>query len=98
MENRVRIREAVEYAKEQGKKIDKRIVAAKVFTFRSEDSAYVCFNNYERGKSGKLNRVQVHALCKELNVDANFLFGTPPMSNQTTKENGQNDTTTKGED
>lgn len=89
MENRIRIREAVEHAKSQGIKVNKKDLAGKVFPMTTEASAYVRLNNYERGKSGKMNPRQIHVLCKELRVDPNFLFGMKPMSNTKENENGK---------
>lgn len=89
MDNRIRIREAVQYAKKQGIKINKKLIACKVFMNTSEQSAYVRFNNYERGKSGKMNPVQIRILCNEFKVDANYLFGVKPMSNTKENENGE---------
>lgn len=93
MENRIRIREAIHYAKKQGKKIKKREFAGLIFPYTSERSAVVCLNNYERGATTKMDRIQINELSKRLGVDANFLFGTPAMSNLNTHENGQTEIT-----
>jgi len=79
MENRIRIREAIHYAKKQGKKIKKREFAGLIFPYTSERSAVVCLNNYERSASTKMDRIQITTICKYLGCDANFLFGVPPM-------------------
>ena len=78
-ENRIRIREAIQYAKSQGKKIKKKDFAGLIFPYVSQRSAVVCLNNYERGQSKKMDRQQVMTICKKLGCDANMLFGTPPM-------------------
>jgi len=88
MDKRIRIREAIAHAKHNGKKIVRRKLATKMFLNTTEHSAYTCFNNYETGRTTKLDRRQVSVLCRELGVDANFLFGIPPMSNQNDNENG----------
>jgi len=89
MNNRIRISEAINYAKSQGKKIKKKDFAGKIFTYTTARSAVVCLNNYERGQSTKMDRQQISIICKETGVDANFLFGTPPMSTINTNEDGK---------
>lgn len=92
-ENRIRITEAIEYAKSQGRKIKKMDLAGKVFTFTSQRSAVVRLINYEKGHSTNIDRQKVGILCKELGVDANYLFGTDPMSNlNTQKKDGREQT------
>ena len=93
MENRIRIREAIQYAKGQGKKIKKREFAGLIFPYTTERSAVVCLNNYERGATTKMDRIQITEISKRLGVDANFLFGTPAMLNPNTHENGQTEIT-----
>ena len=93
MENRIRIREAIQYAKSQGKKIKKREFAGLIFPYTTERSAVVCLNNYERGATTKMDRKQITELSKRLGVDANFLFGTPAMLNPNTHENGKEEPT-----
>jgi hypothetical protein len=93
MENRIRIREAILHAKKQGKKIKKRDFAGLIFPYTSERSAVVCLNNYERGATTKMDRIQISEISKRLGVDANFLFGTPAMSNLNTHENGKTEIT-----
>ena len=96
-ENRIRIREAIQYAKSQGKKIKKREFAGLIFPYTTERSAVVCLNNYERGATTKMDRIQITELCKRLSVDANFLFGTPPMNiNQNTQDGKEEPTETPG--
>ena len=95
-ENRIRIKEAIAHAKQQGRKVKKKEFAGLVFPYTSERSAVVCLNNYERGQSTKMDRQQVTTICKRLGVDSNFLFGTPPMNsitNQNTQENGKEEPT-----
>lgn len=90
MENRIRIREAILHAKSQGKKIKKKNFAGLIFPYTSERSAVVCLNNYERGHTTKMDRIQITEICKRLGCDPNFLFGwTEPMSNPNTHENGK---------
>ena len=93
MENRIKIREAILYAKSQGKKIKKRDFAGLIFPYTSERSAVVCLNNYERGHTTKMDRIQITELSKRLGVDANYLFGTPPMQTINTHENGKTEIT-----
>jgi hypothetical protein len=88
MENRIRIREAIDYAKSQGKKIKKKEFAGFIFPYTTERSAVVCLNNYERSASTKMDRIQITAICKYLGCDANYLFGTPAMQTINTHENG----------
>ena len=92
MENRIRIREAIQYAKSQGKKIKKREFAGLIFPYTTERSAVVCLDDYERGATTKMDRIQITEISKRLGVDANFLFGTPAMLNPNTHENGQTET------
>jgi len=88
MTNKIRIRAAVELAKSRGEKIKKNELARKVFPGTTDKSATVCLNNYELGKSTKMDRLQIVAISEALGCDANLLFGTPPMSNiNTQKEN-----------
>jgi len=90
MNNRLRISEAINYAKSQGKKIKKKDFAGKIFTYTTARSAVVCLNNYERGQSTKMDRQQIHTICRETGVDPNFLFGwKTPMSIINTNEDGK---------
>ena len=78
-ENSIRIREAIKFAKDSGKDVRKGELANKVFLYTSPSSAYQRLYNYSTGESTMIDRRTVNLLCKELGVDANFLFGTPPM-------------------
>ena len=75
MENRIKIREAILYAKSQGKKIKKREFAGLIFPYVSQRSAVVCLNNYERGQSKKMDYKQITEICRRLGCDPNYLFG-----------------------
>lgn len=85
--NRIRIKEAVEHAKSQGKKIKKQDLAMEVFPGTTQKSAVVCLNNLERKFTQRVTKVQVVTLSRELSVDANFLFDTPPMKYPDKKDN-----------
>lgn len=93
MDNRIRITEAINFAKRNGKKIKKKDFAGKIFTYTTARSAVVCLNNYERGQSTKMDRQQISIICKETGTDANFLFGTPPMITNNTNEDGKEEFT-----
>jgi len=94
MANRIRITEAINYAKSQGKKIKKMDFAGKIFTYTTARSAVVCLNNYERGQSTKMDKQQIHTICRETGVDPNFLFGWKiPMIITNTNEDGKEEST-----
>lgn len=86
MENRIRLREAVQIAKDSGNKIRKGVLAMKIFPGTSQESASVRLNNYVLGKSTAMNPETVRRVCGELNCDANFLFGVEPISNKHDRE------------
>ena len=86
MENRIRIREAFQYAKSRGKTIKKKDFAGLIFPYTSPRSAVVCRNNYERGATTKMDRIQITEICRRLGVDANYLFNTPPMKQANEEE------------
>jgi transcriptional regulator with XRE-family HTH domain len=89
MENRIRIKEAIAFARREGKKIKKQDLASRIFTYTTPRSAVVRLYNYETGKSTTMDPRQVRIICKELGVDANFLFGTTSMLNINTENDGK---------
>ena len=94
MENRIRIKEAIEYAKSKGIKIKRKDLAKFIFDdASSEHSAVVCLNNYENGIRTKMDRKQITEICKRLEVDPNYLFNVRPMSNINLKEDGKEEPT-----
>ena len=75
MENRIRVKEAVIKARKQGITTSKQEIANSVFPSKNSHSSIVRLNNYERGDSVKIDRIQIVALCRELETSPNFLFG-----------------------
>lgn len=73
--NRIRLREAFEYANKNGKNITKAYLAGKMFTYTSKESAYVRFNSLERGSTTTIDRKTVNIICQHTGVTPNFLFG-----------------------
>jgi len=94
LENRIRIKEAIEYARKKGIKIKKKDLAVSIFNdASSEHSAVVCLNNYENGIRTKMDRNQIKKICERLEVDPNYLFNIRPMSNTNLKEDGKEEPT-----
>jgi len=80
MKNRILIKEAVEKARNQGITISKSELANRVFKSKNSHSSIVRLNNYERGDSTKIDRIQIVALCRELDTTADQLFGVKPKT------------------
>ena len=78
MRNRILIKEAVTKARKQGITISKGELANRCFPSKSSHSSIVRLNNYERGDSVKIDRIQIVALCRELDTTADQLFGVKP--------------------
>ena len=77
-DNRIRILEAVSEARKQGITISKTELAMRVMGSNNPHSAIVRLNNFERGTSRSIDRIKIVALCRELDTDANQLFGVKP--------------------
>jgi hypothetical protein len=85
--NRIKVKEAYAYAKQNGYTLGPRDLACKVILYsKSPGSAYVIHNNYVQGKFTSMTPERVQQYCKELKVDANFLFDVPPMKSDKEKE------------
>lgn len=73
---KLRIREAIEYyRKKHGRKKTQVEVAEKMNPGMSEEGAYIRLSKLKSGKLTLINLDEVATLCKEYEVDPNFLFG-----------------------
>ena len=84
MDERLLINEAIKHAESKGKKVWIGKLAEKVLKFsKNLHSARTAFSKYRTGESTMLKKSSVHALCDELGVDANYLYETKPMDQDT---------------
>jgi len=75
MENRIRVKEAIAYAKSTGQRVRKGELAKKMYPYASDKSAYMNLRNLSNGEVKTIDRDKVELICNELRVDPNFLFG-----------------------
>lgn len=72
---RLRIEEAIAYAKLNGKTVLKKDLASKMFPECNEQTAVVNFGNVISGRTQRIKIDWVRIICTECNVSPNFLFG-----------------------
>lgn len=71
----LRIEQAIARAKEQGKKVLKKDVAAKLWPDSSPVSQQVNMTALCNGKTNKINPEWVNIICEMTGCTADFLFG-----------------------
>ena len=76
----MRIKEAIMFARERGKRIQMQELATKLWPeTKSLKGAHRNLNRLMSGTSKRVESWQVEVLCRETGVDANFLFEIEPM-------------------
>lgn len=80
MENRIRVKEAVTKARDQGNTMSKTAIAQKIYPNTDPHTAIVCLNNLESARTVNIDRVKVAAICKVLDTTADQLFGIKPKT------------------
>lgn len=70
----IRLNEALEYAAQSGKSINKIRIAEKLWKTSNRSTQAVNFSNLISGRTKLINPEWVNIICEETGVDANFLF------------------------
>lgn len=71
----IRIEAALARAKEQGRKIMKKDLAAKLWPDSSPSAQQVNMTGLINGKTAKISPEWVNIICEECGCSADFLFG-----------------------
>jgi hypothetical protein len=71
----MRIEQAIAVAKENGKKVKKKEIAARLWPDSSEAAQQVNMTALCNGKTTKINPAWVGIICEMTGVSADFLFG-----------------------
>lgn len=71
----MRIEQAIARAKEQGNKIKKKEIAARLWPDSNEAAQQVNMTALCNGKTGKINPDWVNIICEMTGCTADFLFG-----------------------
>lgn len=74
-DHKLRIDEALAYAKRNGKNILKKEIASELWEGSEATSAYINFNRLCSGKTQKVSISVINKICKITGVSPNFLFG-----------------------
>lgn len=78
----IRLREALQYAEQNGKKFKLNALAQKIWANTSvKRSAYMNLLNLADGRSKKIGIDQIEIICRELGVSADYLFGLSDIPN-----------------
>ncbi len=72
---KLRIDEAIAFAKLNGKTVLKKELAAKLFPNRNEGAQQVCMTNICRGKTKRFLPEWIDIICDECGCTPNFLLG-----------------------
>lgn len=78
---KLRIYEAIEFAKGQGKRVRKMELAKMLWEDSSQSALKANFANLAKGRTKKVNIDAIPLLCKELGVSADFIFGLSEKPN-----------------
>lgn len=72
---RLRIDEAIAYAKLNGKEVLKKELARRLFPGKNEVTQQVCMTNICRGKTKRFDPMWIDIICEECGCTPNFLLG-----------------------
>ena len=75
MDNRIRLKEAFDFANQNGKNITVISLAKKMFPGSDNQNAYVKYYNIVNGKVKRIDKKTVNIICDVTGVSAAFLFG-----------------------
>jgi hypothetical protein len=77
--NEIRIRAAIEHARNKGGKLTKTSIAVACYPESRKATAIRNLDRMINGTTRRIDPDQVFTICEMTGVDANFLFSTPPM-------------------
>jgi hypothetical protein len=72
---KIRLNEAIAYAKLNGKTVVKKDLAARLFPESTTECQQVKLTNLVRGRTQRVAPEWVDIICEETGVTPNFLFG-----------------------
>ena len=78
----LRIREAILFAKRNGKKVTNITLGKRLWKNTLETTLNTNMSHLNGGRTKRVDINWIGEICDETGVDANFLFGVEPMNNE----------------
>lgn len=87
MEDRIFLNEAIAFAVANGKRINKTILADKLWPGSDQRCKRANISHLSTGKTSRISRKMVLIICEECGVTADFLFGIKKSHPEVAKTN-----------